>query len=413
MLDRIHALGRFVGTPGLHRICAMLEALGNPQKQLKFIHIVGTNGKGSTANLLASALQQNGYRVGLFTSPYLVEFGERIRINGQNLPDDQLQSLGERVFTALDQAQVVCGEFEFVMALGMLHFAQQNCDIVVLETGLGGEFDATNVIDTPELLLFTSISLDHTAVLGNTVSQIAHTKAQTVKPHGTVIDSANQHPDASAQICAMCDQMQADYVRAPMPQNVTTSRLNTAFSLGIHNYTLGLLGEHQAQNAALAVSALDVLAMKGWNIDAQAVQIGLRNATHAGRLECICNQPYTILDGAHNEGGVGALCQFIQIQLQRPAMVIGMVSDKAVDDCMAQFARVASVLYITEFDSERAIPAVELCEIARKYHVDCRVITDASQALATAQQAHEQVVVAGSLYLVGALKKQMRESEIL
>lgn len=411
MIEKIHALGRFVGAPSLDRMRTLLDAVGNPHKQLQFIHIVGTNGKGSTAHMLASVLERAGHRVGLFTSPYLVEFGERMRVNGQNITATQLQTHGARVFDALQTCGLQVGEFECVTAIAMLHFLAEGCDIVVLETGLGGEFDATNVIDTPQVLLFTPISLDHTVVLGDTVAQIAQTKAQTIKQGGVVLDSPTQHPDASRMLRAQCAKMDATYVQAQPPRQVRCDQSATRFTLGVQDYRLGMLGNHQAENAALAIAALDVLAMQGWAIDSTAVQQGLAHATHAGRLECICHTPYTLLDGAHNQAGVAALCAFVQAHMPQPAMVVGMVSDKAVDDCLRQFATVVKVLYFTDFDSPRAIAAAELCKIAQQYHPDCRVISNPLTALQTAQAQSTHVVVAGSLYLVGEVKKRLAQGK--
>ena len=197
-VERIHALGRFSGKPGLHRMRALCNALGNPQDQLKFIHLAGTNGKGSTATMLASALEKSGYRTGLYTSPYLITFHERIRINGSMISDNDLSQLFQTVQDAANRISLPAGEhigeFEFVTAMAFLYFLEQACDIVVLECGLGGEYDATNIIAPPEAAIITSISLDHIGVLGHTVEEIARTKAGIFKPGSIHIAACDQSP---------------------------------------------------------------------------------------------------------------------------------------------------------------------------------------------------------------------------
>ena len=208
-IEYIHSLGRFSGKPGLHRIKALCEALGNPQDRLKFVHLAGTNGKGSTACMVASALQAAGLRTGLYTSPYLVQFYERIRVDGVMISDDDLTRLCERVTVACESLTLpegeTIGEFEFTTALAFLCFVEQECDIVVLETGLGGRCDATNVIKNAEVCVITPISLDHMAVLGNTTAVIAAEKAGIFKPGTAVVCADGQPNDVQRVLRRACD----------------------------------------------------------------------------------------------------------------------------------------------------------------------------------------------------------------
>ena len=208
-IEYIHSLGRFTGKPGLHRIKALCEALGNPQDRLKFVHLAGTNGKGSTACMIASALQAAGLRTGLYTSPYLVQFYERIRVDGVMISDDDLTRLCERVTVACESLTLpegeTIGEFEFTTALAFLCFVEQECDIVVLETGLGGRCDATNVIKNAEVCVITPISLDHMAVLGNTTAVIAAEKAGIFKPGAAVVCADGQPNDVQRVLRRACD----------------------------------------------------------------------------------------------------------------------------------------------------------------------------------------------------------------
>ncbi len=409
VIDRIHAHGRFSGKPDLHRIRALCAALGNPQKGLKFVHLAGTNGKGSTAAMLAAVLQQAGYRTGLFTSPFLVTFHERIQVNGQMISDADLQRLAERVEQAertltLPAGECI-GEFEFVTALGFLYFAEHGCDIVVLETGLGGSFDATNVIDPPEVAVLTSISLDHTAVLGRTIGEITRTKADILKPGSAAVCAPGQPEDAMTVIRSVRPDVQ-------VPSPAEAIRCDWA---GVHfrwqgeSYTVPLIGPHQVQNACTALQAIDALRSRGWTLPSEVVIAGLSHAFLPGRMQILRKNPHVLVDGGHNIGGVKAIRSTVDALPfdGRLLLVIGMVADKDVKACTSILADVGDTIFVTQPDSERALPADELAALLpmAKVQGTFAYAADALRAAVAAAQPTDTILICGSLYLVGEAEK--------
>lgn len=409
VIDRIHAHGRFSGKPGLHRIRALCAALGNPQKGLKFVHLAGTNGKGSTAAMLAAVLQQAGYRTGLFTSPFLVTFHERIQINGQMVSDADLQRLAERVEQAertltLPAGECI-GEFEFVTALGFLYFAEQGCDIVVLETGLGGSFDATNVIDPPEVAVLTSISLDHTAVLGHTTGEIARTTAGIFKPGSAAICAPGQPEDAMTVIRSVRPDVQV-----PSPaEAVRCDWAGGHFRWQGESYDVPLIGPHQVQNACTALQAIEALRSRGWTLPSEVVAVGLAHAFLPGRMQILRKNPHILVDGGHNIGGVKAIRSTVDALPfdGRLLLVIGMVADKDVKACASILADVGDAVFATQPDSERALPAAELATLLPAAKVQGTFVhaADALRAVLAAAQPTDTILICGSLYLVGEAEK--------
>ena len=312
-VEYIHSLGRFSGRPGLHRIRALCKALGDPQDRLRFVHLAGTNGKGSTATMIASALQAAGLRTGLYTSPYLVQFYERIRIDGSMISSDDLAHFSERVAVACESLTLpegeTIGEFEFTTAVAFLYFVEQGCDIVVLETGLGGRCDATNVIRSPEVCVITPISLDHMAVLGDTVAEIAGEKAGIIKPGADVVCANGQEEDALAVLRHVTASQGAVWHESADTLRVLRCDLNgSAFVCDGQGYTIAMPGRHQLQNASTALRTLDALRLRGWDIPIEAAVRGLARARIAGRLERVVDAPLVLLDGAHNAAGKCAVC---------------------------------------------------------------------------------------------------------
>lgn len=412
--DYIHSLGRFSGKPGLHRIRSLCRALGDPQKRLRFIHIAGTNGKGSTAAMLAEIVQRAGYRVGLYTSPFLTVFNERIRVNGDMIPDAALARLTKRVASAAGMLSLPegehIGEFEFVTAIGFLYFLEQKCDIVVLETGLGGSFDATNVIAPPSVTVLTSISLDHTAVLGNTVAEIARTKAGIIKAGSRVVCAPGQPEDALREIHAVCAREGVPLERPGDAKILSAGLSGTDFCYGGGIYHLTLIGQHQVSNALTVIHTVRALRLVGFAINDEALWCGLARARFPGRLEKVSDNPLVLLDGAHNPGGAEALGRVLDEYLfgRRVLMVIGMVADKAVEYCVRELARRASAVYAAAPQNERALPSGELAALSARdcpYVTDCGTTERAVRAALAAAGANDCVLICGSLYLVGEAEK--------
>ncbi len=412
--EYIHALGRFSGAPGLHRIRALLAALGDPQCALRFVHLAGTNGKGSTATMTAEVVRRAGYRVGLFTSPYLVAFEERIRVNGAMIGQDDLARLTARVRDAVSMLSLPegehIGEFEFVTAVGMLYFIEQACDLVVLETGLGGEFDATNAIEPPLVAAITSISLDHTAVLGDTVEQIARTKAGIIKRGSAVVCAYGQPDGARREIEAACARVGAP-LTIPAPADEVVCTLDGShFRVGERTYRVSLIGRHQVENALTVLAIVDALRGAGFVLPEDALRDGLAAARIAGRLEIVASAPLTILDGAHNPGGIAALTDTLDTLLggRRLLLVLGMVRDKAVEPCIAALAVRASAVFACAPDNERALPAEQLAALAARDCAEvhtCASVADAYAAARRQSTEKDCILLCGSLYLVGEAEK--------
>ena len=313
--------------PGLERITELLARLGNPQEALHVVHVAGTNGKGSTSTFIASVLQEAGYRTGLFTSPYIMEFAERIRVNGANIPADELMAVTLQVRDAAEAMDDHPTEFELMCAVAFLYFKQQACDICVIEVGLGGRLDSTNVFTAPELCVITPIAFDHTAILGNTLEAIAGEKAGIIK-QGAPVVCALQEDEALTTIAAKAKEMDAPLTCVDASAIEGTP---ADFSYRDVAYVrLGLRGSYQVENAATALEALAILRQRGWNIPPDAVERGLAAAAIPGRFELLGEQPPFIVDGGHNPQGIQALIDSITLYYpNRPVIfVAGVLADK-------------------------------------------------------------------------------------
>lgn len=415
MIDRIHARGRFSGKAGLHRIRALMQALDDPQKKLRFIHIAGTNGKGSTATMIASILRASGYRVGLYTSPYLVRFHERIAVNDTLISDDDLVRLALYTEKTTDSLELPAGEhigeFEFVTAIAFQYFWEQQCDIVVLETGLGGSYDATNVIDPPEVAVITSISLDHMAVLGNTVAEIARTKAGIIKPGSAVVSARGQDESVYQVLHEACPAL----IVPPCPKLLNADMQGQTFTLENAVYATTLLGKYQLENAATAITAVKAFASCGNPVQDSAYTEGIQNARIAARMEIVQRSPLILIDGGHNEDGVRATVQSLYRDKHKEfTLVIGMVADKAVETCVKQFASIAKRMIVTQPLNERALPARDLAAIADRYCDDVTcfgTLPQALDAVLSAAKPEDKIAVCGSLYLAGEAEQYFAERQ--
>lgn len=416
-LETIHAFPRFGGRPGLARVQKFLDLLGNPQDGLKFIHVAGTNGKGSTCAIMASVLEKAGYRTGLFTSPFISDFCERIQVNRRAIPQEALAGLVDELTPAvrfLEENGDTLTEFDFTTALGFLWFARQQCDLVVLEVGLGGRLDATNAIGTPLVSVITSISLDHTAVLGDTVEQIAAEKAGIIKPYGVTVCYPAQAPDALEVIRRTAANQHNQWVEA----DVTAL---TAVSSGLEGTELlyeglplhlPLIGAHQVKNAATALAALSVLPKYGYPIPEKAFTEGFAAVAFPARLEVLSKRPVVILDGAHNPDGTRTLAEALRRYLRGRRLVglIGMLADKAVSTAAENLRGLFSQVVAVAPDNPRAMPAEELAAIWRMEGVEAVPAYGVDEALERAfslMGKEDALVICGSLYLAGEARPRV------
>lgn len=415
-LDKINGRLRFGVKPGLERISSLLSLLGNPQDKLKFVHVAGTNGKGTTSTLMASVLQESGLVTGLYTSPYVLEFRERFRINGEMIPEEELIQQLEVVSRAADQLEArgePITEFEFITALVFHWFAERGCDMVVLEVGLGGRFDATNVISTPEVAVVMSISLDHTAILGDTVEQIAFEKAGIIKEGGTVVLYPCQEPGVFHVFEDICNQRNARLIVPSLEGLVEKEKalIGTAFTFEGMELTTPFLGEHQVRNACTAFTALQVLKEKGYPISPVSLQTGFQKAYLPARMEVLGQEPLVLLDGGHNPGCAKALKEALeQFVPQRKVAVIGMLSDKDSHEALRIVGPLFSRIITVTPDSPRAKPAEELAQVAEEFCSNVTPAQTCGEALAKAfqkLQPDDALIVWGSFYLAGEIREQL------
>jgi dihydrofolate synthase/folylpolyglutamate synthase len=395
----LERLTHFGLRPGLETTRALAARAGDPQNRLRFLHVAGTNGKGSTCAFLASIYRAAGLRVGLYTSPHLVSFRERIQVDGRLIPEAEVARLTAELRAHCDGAPASGPAlqptfFEFVTVLALRYFAEQQCDLVVWETGLGGRLDATNIV-TPLASVITNISLDHTQWLGDTLEKIAAEKAGIIKPRVPVL-KADDPPEVLAVFERVARENDAPLriVTATDTQHPPLDRIE-----------LPLLGEHQRLNAALALATVKLL-QPSLPVSAHAIERGLREVQWPGRLQLIRTAAGQdiLLDGAHNPAGAeqlrGALAK--HFPGRPPALLLGVLADKDSTGIVRALAPLAGRIYTVPVDSPRSLPAAELAAACRAAHPAAKVIPCASAAKALERAAAAPfLVVTGSLYLVG------------
>jgi len=412
----IHAYGWESHAPGLDRIRELLRRLGDPQKGLTFIHVAGTNGKGSVCACLASVLEAAGCRVGLNTSPHLERFHERIRVNGEEITDEALGALMDQIRPAAEAMPEHPTEFELITALAFLHFRRERCDVAVLETGLGGALDASNIIDTPELAVLTAMGMDHAALLGPTLTDIASAKAGIIKPGGDVV-SRGGCGEADAVFRRVCRERGAALTELNLDRlTVRELRLeSTRFDFTPwEDLAIPLAGAYQAENAALALTALERLRDKGWHIPQEAVRRGLAAVRWPGRFEVLSRDPVFLLDGAHNVHGMRAAVQSLQSLLpgKRLTFLLGILSDKDAGGMLDLLAPLAERVLILRPDSPRAMDPETLRAMLAERGVDARTCGSVREGIAAALASAGQdgaVCALGSLYLCGEVRAAWRE----
>ena len=410
----IHSYNWEKHAPGLYRIRELMEKLGNPQKDLKFIHVAGTNGKGSTCALLDSVLRAAGYRVGLNTSPYIMTFHERIRVDGEMISDEALATLVERVRPAAEAMEEHPTEFELITAIALLYFKEQKCDIVVLEVGLGGLMDASNVIDVPEVAVITAMGMDHVAFLGPTLRDIAGEKAGIIKKGGTVV-SYGGCPEADEVFFLRCADMGAHLTEVDFSvlQHVELGLEGAKFDFGVlRGLRIPLAGTYQIRNAVLAVTALEVLREKGWQITEDEIYTGLAAAQWAGRFEVLSQRPAFLLDGAHNAHGMRAAVESLKALLpeQKLILVLGILADKDAEEMLDLLEPLAERVFAVRPDSPRAMEAKDLCRLLAERKVPATPCESVEEAVAFAVEAAGEegaVCALGSLYMSGAVRRAM------
>ena len=430
-IELIHQRAWTGRKPGLERTQALLASLGNPERRLRFVHITGTNGKGSTAAMTASILAQAGLRAGLFTSPHLYRFHERMQVNGAPIPDEVLGRLTQQVLEVAEGMSDPPTEFELMTAVALVHFVRRGCDIVVLEVGLGGRLDSTNAIDAPEAAVIARIGLDHTKLLGTTLAAIAGEKAGIVKP-GSAVVSWPQDAEAMA-VVEQAAAAAGDTLTVPDFACLNVGPVDwgasgapaRSFSYGrFADLRTKLLGSYQPANAALAIEVTEALRTHGWAIDDDAVRQGVAGAAWPGRFEIVRageGEPTVVVDGGHNPQGARALVDSLADVFpgRKPVFIMGVLEDKDYPAMLETVMPLVGGFVAVTPDNPRALSADRLARAIRwtgqdvlgcSAHMRPLVARDMADALAKARElagADGLICAFGSLYSVGALKEQL------
>lgn len=416
-LKYIEDIGTFGSMPGLERIEILLKRLGNPQDKLKIIHVAGTNGKGSTCIMIESILRNAGYKVGLYTSPHLQKYNERIKINNKNISDEIFAKLAEKmIFECNKMLEVGEGQatiFEFITALAICYFCENKTDYVILEVGMGGKYDATNIIKSPILSVITSIGIDHMEYLGDTIEQIALEKGGIIKKNSPTV-LYFQSTYVYNVINKICLQKNSNlYYYNTVEINIKSEDLyKTVFSIKTDYYKydniiLNMIGEYQIYNAATALLSVEALKDIGIHISNENVLKGLEEAYWQGRMELVSENPYTILDGAHNVDGIAMLSEYIKKHFSNKniTLLIGVLKDKEYKKMLDMLIPLAHNIIITEPISSRALTIETLETIVSKSIYKQKDIAKAFNIAQKITKPDEIIICAGSLYLIGELKK--------
>ena len=412
-LDFIHSRNKFGIKLGLDATADLLDKIGNPHKKLKFVHIAGTNGKGSTTSYIADILSAKGFKVGKFISPYVHSFTERIQINNTEISQSDLAKFTTIVADAIEKHNLTPTEFEVVTAIGLAYFEAQNCDFVALEVGMGGRFDATNVIPSPEVSVITSISIDHTQYLGNTISEIAFEKCGIIKT-GSKVVAYPDNPDDAFEVIknTVYDKNVPLVVPDKSSIKILSMDINgTEFIYNGEKYHINMLGGHQVYNAVTAIETAKLL-----GIENEYIKKGLSSTKFRGRLDVISKNPLVIEDGAHNISGITELKKAIQTYFKgkKIILVMAMLKDKEYQKCIEIISSVADVLIATEPDNPRKATAQEIAEEAQKYIKNTYFEPDVNKAIELAKSRctkDDVICVCGSLYLLGEIDENSLNKE--
>lgn len=415
----ITEVGNFGSNYGLERTYKLLEFLDNPHGKLKIIHVAGTNGKGSTTAMITSMLKESGYKVGMYTSPFLEEFEERMQINGENIPKEKLAQLMTKIKYAVDKV-IEEGynhptEFEIITALMFLYFATEKVDFAVVEVGLGGRLDSTNVI-TPILSVITSISFDHTNILGNTLEEIAREKAGIIKA-GIPTLIYPQEEIVKKVLSEKCEELGAKLYKinkddAKLVEIIKEDKIYQLVKVKLddeYDVKLPLLGEHQILNLALALKALEIIKDKAPKLRNESTMKALSEVRWNGRLEVMSNEPYVVIDGAHNIQGIMQLDKNIRkyFEYDDLYLILGILADKDVDHMVKVITPQAKKVFTVTPNSIRAETAEELMGAVKKYNQDCQAYSDYKNAFEDTLKLCKKddlLLISGSLYMIGEMR---------
>ncbi|WP_251860970.1 folylpolyglutamate synthase/dihydrofolate synthase family protein [Clostridium sp. Marseille-Q2269] len=422
--EYIQSKAKFGSNLGLERTEKLLELLGNPHKTLKCIHIAGTNGKGSTTAMIVEVLKESGYTVGMYTSPYIEEFEERIQINGNNICKDDLSHIITKVSSVVEQVENMGyenpTEFEIITVAMFYYFCVKKVDFAVIEVGLGGKLDSTNVLN-PILSIITSISYDHMKILGDTLGKIAYEKAGIIKNAPVIMYPQNK--EAEKIIEEVCKEKKCNLIK--VENNITNLKIDDieknreyqSFKLqtreNFYDICLSLLGEHQIKNCATVILALEELIRLGVNIEKSHIIVALKKVKWPARLEIISKNPLTVIDGAHNIGGIESLKNNVDkyFTYNKLILILGILKDKQVEDMIKILTPLAHRVLTVTPHNDRGESSEELMHIVDKYNKNCEYFKSYKECYDKAKYYSENgdmILISGSLYMVGDMRKLIR-----
>lgn len=414
VLDNIENQRRFGHLPGVEVSEQMLKKLGNPQREMPFIHIAGTNGKGSVAAFLCAILREAGLKTGIFISPHLVDFEERIQVNGEMISKEDVTRLGNRLLK--EEYEVTPTMFDYCLGMGMLYFREQCCDVVILETGLGGKLDSTNAVGTPVVSVITKIGYDHTEILGTSLAEIAAEKAGIIKK-GTRLVTESQKQEAIDVILAVaekagvksCRQVELSEIRDTVYKD---GKQEFSYQ-GYERFTMGLLGKHQYENATAAIlAAEEFFEETGVLYTKEIIREGVKKAAWQGRMEVLSEKPYFLVDGAHNSNGVETLAESLKQMFpgEKFHFIMGVMADKDYEKMVECLVPLALDFKTITVEYRRALQAEKLAECIRKKGVQALSETKITDCILPEKLSKEHRTVAfGSLYFIGEIKKLWTE----
>ena len=422
-LDYIHSTCWKGSRPGLERTIELASRLGRPQDSLKFIHVAGTNGKGSTSAMLASILQKAGYKVGLYTSPFILRFNERMQIDGMDIPDDELAAITEAVKPHAEAMTDTPTEFELITAIALVYFARNACDYVVFEVGMGGRLDSTNIIDAETVVasVITGIAMDHTAFLGDTPEKIAAEKAGVIKAGVPVVYGGNHPPvgklipSSEASSCGAVIRQKANEMAAPYVEtdhtllgNVRSDLFGADFDFGEYkDLHVSLSGLYQPHNAANVLTVVDVLRTRGLTIPEAAVREGLASVTWPARFEVLSKSPLIIADGGHNPEGIDAAIASVNAYFKNEKILLltGVMADKDYTQMVRRMAEVADRAFCVRPANDRALDPAAYAETFRGMGIPAEgyatVAEGVKAAIEVAKREGKALLCLGSLYMYG------------
>ena len=421
-MEYIHNTAKFGMNFGLERTRKLMEYLGNPHKKLKFIHIAGTNGKGSTSAMVAEILKEAGYKVGLYTSPFIEEFEERIQINSVNIPKERLCEVVEKVSKAVEKVEKDGlgdpTEFEIITAAMFLYYYEEKVDIAVIEVGLGGKLDSTNILD-PILTVITSISYDHVGILGNTLREIATEKAGIIKEGiPLVLYPVEEEAKEAILNVTKIRNCEVNFVESNEAEFIRVSKEKRIYQIVRYNneeYKLPLLGTHQVINFSVVMKIIELLGRLGYKVTNKNVKVALENVVWKGRMEVIYNNPYVLLDGAHNLGRIEKLKESLNkyFTYTKLILIIGILGDKDVEHMLKEIIPSAEEVITVTPNSPRAMSAIELKgkieEISEKKVSAFENYEDAFKYAKQISNEDDMILICGSLYMIGDMRKTINK----